>query len=103
MFGQGLAPTVRILVVARAVNRLGAFTLPFLAVTLVRELDASVGQAGYVLAAFGLATIPSRLAGGRLAERIGGKATILVGLTGTAVAQLCIAGSNTLVEASFAV
>ena len=54
---------VRVLVAARAVNRLGAFTLPFLTVTLVEELGASVADAGWVLAGFGLATIPSRLVG----------------------------------------
>ena len=88
---RGLPTTVWILVLARAVNRLGAFTLPFLAVTLVQDLDASVSQSGLLLAGFGVATIPSRLFGGRLADRIGGKATILIGLTGTAAAQLCIA------------
>lgn len=100
---RGLPPTVRVLVLARAVNRLGAFTLPFLAVTLVQECHASVSQSGYVLAAFGLATIPSRLLGGRLADRLGGRATIVGGLTATAAAQLCIAGSRTLLQATVAV
>ncbi len=100
---RGLSRTVWILVLARAVNRLGAFTLPFLAVTVVEDLDASVTEAGYLLAAFGLATIPSRLFGGRLADTIGGKATIVIGLTGTAVAQLGVAASQTLAQAAVAV
>lgn len=100
---QGLSRTVWILVAARAVNELGAFTLPFLAFTLVQELDATVSQAGYLLAAFGLATIPSRLFGGRLADRIGGKGTIMIGLVGTAVAQLCVAGSQSLAQVTIAV
>ncbi len=100
---RGLSRTVWILVFARAVNRLGAFTLPFLAVTLVQDFDASVSQAGYALAAFGLATIPSRLLGGRLADKIGAKATIVIGLTGTATAQLCVAGSQSLIQATAAV
>lgn len=95
--------TVWLLVVARAVNRLGAFTLPFLAVTLVQDFDASVAQAGYLLAVFGVATIPSRLLGGRLAGRIGGRATITVGLSGTGVAQLALALSPTLAAAAVAV
>ena len=103
MAWRELSPSVRILVLARAVNRLGAFTLPFLAVTLVRDFDASVGRAGYVLTAFGLATIPSRLLGGRLADRFGAKATILVGLTGTAAAQLCIAGSGSMLQVTLSV
>ena len=98
-----LPRAVHVLVAARAVNRLGAFTLPFLAVTLVRELDASVVQAGYLLAAFGLATVPSRLFGGHLADRIGGRATIVVGLVGTAAAQLLVAAAPGLLVAGVAV
>nr|WP_238341512.1 MFS transporter [Actinopolymorpha rutila] len=98
-----MSTTVWILVLARAVNRLGAFTMPFLALTLVQDFDASVSESGYLLAAFGLATIPSRLFGGHLADSIGGKGTILIGLTGTATAQLCIAGSQTLSQATVAV
>lgn len=98
-----LPATVWALVLARAVNRLGAFTLPFLAVVLVREYDASVTVAGYLLAAFGLATIASRLFGGRLSDRIGTRATILVGLLGTALAQLGVAGAGGLRAATVAV
>ena len=94
---------MHVLVAARAVNRLGAFTLPFLAVTLVRELDASVVQAGYLLAAFGLATVPSRLFGGHLADRIGARATIVAGLVGTAAAQLLVAAAPSLLVAGVAV
>jgi MFS family permease len=94
---------VRLLVAARAVNRLGAFTLPFLSVTLVGELGASVAEAGYLLAAFGLATIPSRLLGGRLSDRWGTRATIVGGLVATAIAQLLVAASQTLAQATIAV
>ena len=94
-----LPRTVRVLVAARAVNRLGAFTLPFLTVTLVEELGASVAHAGWVLAGFGLATIPSRLVGGRLSDRLGARATITLGLVGTAAAQLGVAASRSLGQA----
>lgn len=100
---RDLPATVWALVLARATNRLGAFTLPFLAVTLVQEFDATVAQAGYLFAAFGLATIPSRLFGGRLADRLGAKATIVAGLSATAVAQLLIAGVASLAGAAAAV
>ena len=100
---RDLPRTVWVLVLARAVNRLGAFTLPFLAVVLVEEHDASVTTAGYLLAGFGLATIPSRLYGGRLADRIGRRATIVVGLAGTAAAQLLVAGAGGLAQAALAV
>ena len=100
---RDLPATVWLLVAARAVNRLGAFTLPFLSLTLVAELGASVAQAGYLLAAFGLATIPSRLVGGRLSDRWGPRATIVGGLAATAVAQLLVAASQSLVQVAFAV
>ena len=79
---RGLRRPVLVLVAARAVNQLGAFTLPFLAVVLVRDRHASLATAGLVTALFGVATIPSRLAGGRLADRIGNRGTIVLGLTG---------------------
>lgn len=96
---RGLPRPVLLLVAARAVNQLGAFTLPFLAVVLVRDRHASLATAGLVTALFGVATIPSRLAGGRLADRIGNRATIVLGLTGCAVAQVAIAVGRSLPQA----
>ncbi|MFC6161920.1 MFS transporter [Kribbella jiaozuonensis] len=99
---RGLSRTVWILVVARAVNKLGAFTLPFLGVVLTVEFGASLGQTGLILAVFGAATIPSRLLGGHLADRLGRRRTIVFGLTGCAISQLWIALSHTLWSAVFA-
>jgi dipeptide/tripeptide permease len=84
---------VRVLAAARAVNQLGAFSLAFLTVMMCRGLGASMATAGAVSALFGLATIPSRLLGGRLADRLGRRRTILAGLTGCAAAQLGIAAA----------
>jgi predicted MFS family arabinose efflux permease len=60
---------MQILVAARVVDRLGGFTLTFLPLLLVTAYGASLRAAGLVAAAFGVATIPSRLLGGRLADR----------------------------------
>ncbi|MGW0903126.1 MFS transporter [Streptomyces sp. NPDC002853] len=87
---------MRLLIVARAVNRLGAFSMSFLTVLLTTSFGVSTAVAGAVNAVFGLATIPSRLAGGRLADRIGRRRTIVVGLTGCAVAQLELAAAGSL-------
>ena len=101
---QRIQRLVRLLVAARAVNQLGAFSLAFLTVLLCRALGASIAAAGLVTAAFGLATIPSRLLGGWLAGRLGRRRTILTGLVGCAVAQLGIATAHDLaVAAAFAV
>lgn len=84
---------IRVLAAARAVNQLGAFSLAFLTVLMSRTLGASLTTAGAVCAMFGVATIPSRLVGGRLADKLGRRRTILTGLTGCAAAQLGIAAA----------
>jgi hypothetical protein len=61
---QKLPSEVWLLVISRTVNRLGAFTLPFLTVILTDSFGASVATAGAVVALFGAATIPSRIIGG---------------------------------------
>ena len=63
-------------------------------------LGASLASAGAVSPSFGVATIPSRLLGGRLADRLGRRRTILVGLTGCAAAQLGIAAAPDLAVAA---
>ncbi|WP_042367207.1 MFS transporter [Streptacidiphilus neutrinimicus] len=93
---EALPRTVRLLLLARVVNRLGAFSLPFLTAMICADHGASLTTAGLVTAAFGLATIPSRLTGGRLADRLGRRTTILLGLCGCAVSQLAIAASGSL-------
>ena len=104
--GRSRAPLprpVRALVAARAVNRLGAFALPFTAAILVEDFGTSVTTAGLVVASFGVATIPSRLAGGLLADRWGRRPTMLLGLVGCAVALLAFAASPTLLAAAVSV
>ncbi|MFI6155536.1 MFS transporter [Kitasatospora sp. NPDC051170] len=96
---EALPRTVRLLLLARVVNRLGAFSLPFLTALIRTDHGASLTTAGLVTAAFGLATIPSRLAGGRLADRIGRRSTIVLGLCGCALAQAAIAASRSLPSA----
>ncbi|MFD4859756.1 MFS transporter [Streptomyces atratus] len=93
---EPLPRTVRLLLLAQVVNRLGAFSLPFLTALICADHGASLATAGLVSAVFGLATIPSRLAGGGLADRIGRRTTIVLGLCGCATAQLAIAASTSL-------
>jgi len=93
---------VLVLVAARAVNRLGAFSLAFLPVLLVQVYDAGLATAGLVMAAFGVASIPSRLAGGVLADRLGRRTTIALGLLGCALTQLALAAAPGLAAAAVA-
>ncbi|MFC7496777.1 MULTISPECIES: MFS transporter [unclassified Nocardioides] len=81
------------LVAARAVNQIGAFALSFLTIALVEVHGAALTTAGWVVALFGLATIPSRLLGGWLTARIGHRPTIVTGLVGCALALVVIATS----------
>jgi dipeptide/tripeptide permease len=98
---HGGAPRqVRVLAAARAVNQLGAFSLAFLTVMLCRVMGASLATAGAVSALFGVATLLSRLLGGRLADRLGRRRTILLGLAGCAAAQLGIAAAPDLAVAA---
>jgi len=82
------------LLLARMVNRVGGFSMAFLAVLMTDRLGTSVATAGAVVATFGVMTIPSRLAGGALLDRIGARPTILWGLVGCAIAQLVLAAAN---------
>jgi MFS family permease len=91
-----------LLVAARTVNRLGAFTLPFLAVVLVDDFSVPLQTAGAIVALFGVATIPSRLIGGFLSDRIGHRTTIVWGLTLNAVFQLLLAAAPGVVTAAAA-
>ncbi|MEV4170618.1 MFS transporter [Nonomuraea sp. NPDC049709] len=93
---ERLPRTVWWLVLARGVNRLGAFSLGFLTVLISTEFGAGAVTAGLVSAAFGLATIPSRLLGGFLADRLGRRRTIVAGLAGCALAQAGIAASGSV-------
>jgi MFS family permease len=91
---------IRLLLAARAVNQLGAFSLAFLTVLLCRGFGATYATAGAISAAFGLATIVSRLLGGRLADRLGRRRTIVLGMIGCAAAQLGIAAAPDLAVAA---
>ncbi|MFY9916665.1 MAG: MFS transporter [Nocardioidaceae bacterium] len=84
------------LVAARTVNRMAAFSLPFLALLLAQEQQWSTTSVGLAMTGFGLATIPSRLLGGRLADRLGRRTTIVIGLTGCAASQFGLALTGSL-------
>jgi hypothetical protein len=98
--GGRLPRQVKVMVLARAVNQLGGFSLAFLTVLLADDFEAGLTGAGVVSAMFGLATIPSRLAGGRLADGWGRRRTIVAGLLGCAAAQLGLAAAPNLALAA---
>ncbi|MFE0464312.1 MFS transporter [Kitasatospora sp. NPDC058965] len=79
---------------ARLTNRVGAFSLAFLTLLLVQRGHLSVPRAGLVAGAFSAATVPSRLLGGRLADRWSARGTVLLGLLLTAAAQLALCAAR---------
>jgi hypothetical protein len=78
----------------RVVNRSAGFGMSFLAVRLATGGQMDGEQVGVVLAAFGAATIPSRLLGGAAADRLGNRTAAVVGLVAAGVAQLAIAAAR---------
>lgn len=72
------------------VNRLASFVVTFLALYLVTDRGFSADQAGQVVAIYGLGMLLAGPVGGALADRIGRRQTMLLGLTlgGACVAVL---------------
>lgn len=74
----------------RLANQVGAFSLTFLTLLMTQRGHLTVPQAGLVMAAFSLATLPSRLFGGWLADSWSRRGAIVLGLLLTAIAQLAL-------------
>ena len=101
---QTLRSEFWVVATARFVNRLGAFSLGFLSLYLVRVGRLPVETTGLVLTGFGAATIPSRLAGGWISDHIGNREALLIGLVATSASQVGLAvATSTTTFAVFAV
>jgi len=82
----GLPRTVWVIFTGTVVNRLGYVVTPFL-VFYLGSRGIPIGQTPLVLAALGAGNLAGPVLGGLLADRIGRRSTMLIGLTGTAAAQ----------------
>lgn len=78
------------------VNRLGTFVEPFLALYLTRERGLSVRAAGLVLAVLGIGGVLSQALGGTLADRLGRRPTLAVGMFSAAAAMLLLGAARSL-------
>lgn len=76
------------------VNRIGSFIAPFLALYLTNERGVSVTAAGLVLSLLGLGSAIGQPVGGVLADRIGRRRTMVLGLL-TSAATLLVLGAMT--------
>jgi MFS family permease len=76
----GLPSTYWVLWTGTLVNRLGTFVVPFLAIYLTRERGFSEVQAGLVVSLYGAGAVLSNLVGGTLADRLGRRLVLALGL-----------------------
>ncbi|WP_405490264.1 MFS transporter [Streptomyces sp. NBC_00096] len=83
---RGLPPVVWTLFAGTVVNRLGYLVTPFL-VFLLADRGITGSDISFVLGALGAGNLLGPAIGGLLADRIGRRPTMLIGLLGSAVAQ----------------
>ncbi|MGW2563271.1 MFS transporter [Streptomyces sp. NPDC001514] len=83
---RGLPPTVWTVFAGTIVNRLGYLVTPFLVFFLAAR-GVTGTETSFVLGALGAGNLLGPAAGGLLADRIGRRPTMLIGLLGAAAAQ----------------
>lgn len=82
----GLPRTFWVLLAGMLVNRLATFVATFLALYLVRDRGLTTGEAGRIVALFGVGVLVAGPVGGTLADAIGRRATMLLSLVSGAFA-----------------
>ena len=82
---RGLPPTVWTLFAGTIINRLGYLVTPFLVFFLAAR-GVTGTQTSWVLGALGAGNLIGPAVGGVLADRIGRRRTMLIGLLGAAAA-----------------
>ncbi|MFE5486758.1 MFS transporter [Streptomyces sp. NPDC056527] len=83
---RGLPPTVWTVFAGTVINRLGFMVTPFLVFFLATR-DVTGTETTYVLGALGAGNLLGPAVGGVLADRVGRRPTMLIGLVGSAAAQ----------------
>jgi MFS family permease len=76
---------VQLLVTGSLVNKVGTFILPYLTLVLLRDFRLAEGAVAELLAAYGIGSIVSILAGGALTDRLGRRRTLMLSLFGSGV------------------
>lgn len=73
-----LGRNVYILFIIRIISNMGAFVYPLLSLILTQKIHLSKAQSGLFILVLSLATVPSLLIGGKLADKYGKKKVIFV-------------------------
>ena len=68
---KGLSREIWFLALISLVNRAGTMVIPFLSLYLIKELNFSESDAGYILVFFGIGSTFGSLLGGKLVDKIG--------------------------------
>lgn len=82
------------------INRLGSFVVPFLALYLTDRMGLSIVRAGQIAALYGLGSLLAGLAGGVLADRLGRRPTLIVGLVTGAISMAGLGLAQSLLAAA---
>lgn len=90
------------LVAGTFVNRIGFVVEPFLALYLSGPRKLTPATIGVVLACFGAGSFVSQIVGGYLADRVGRRATLVIGMVGTAATFVVLASVRSIVLISVA-
>jgi MFS family permease len=94
---RGLPQPFWYLLAGTFVNRLGQMVTPFLALYLVGPRDFSASTVGVVLACLGAGSFASQPVGGFLADRVGRRTTLVIGMVATAASFMLLAAVRDLV------
>lgn len=94
--GGGLPRTFWAVWIGTVINRLGYVVEPFLALYLVHGRGIAIGTAGLLIACFGAGSFVSQPLGGMLADRIGRRFTIILGMTGSAAGFILLGLAPTI-------
>lgn len=92
---RGLPGPVYILCLGTFINKAGTLLLPFLTLYVQQSLGLDEQVATTAMGAFGLGSMAASLVGGHLADRLGRRAVMLLGLAGGAAILLAFSAFTT--------
>jgi MFS family permease len=93
---RGLPQPFWYLLAGTFVNRMGQMVTPFLALYLSGPRDFSPSVVGVVLACLGAGAFASQPVGGYLADQVGRRATLVIGMVATAISFMLLAAVRDL-------
>jgi MFS family permease len=72
-------------------NRLGTLVVPFFTIYLTSACSIAISQATFIVSLFGIGSFGASLSGGILADSIGRRTTMIVGLSSAALTTIALA------------